>query len=93
VRGHRIDNVDGTAMVVADAIQIQPIYIAPFLAVPLLVILLLYVLISTSAKHRKKRDLKEQYMNEYGLHEAEIEIEDQDDIIEALRQFVDKNKK
>lgn len=93
VRGHRIDNLDGSAMVIADAIQIQPIYIAPFLAVPLLVILLLYVLISTSAKHRKKRDLKEEYMNEYGLHEAEIEIEDQDDIIEALRQFVDKNKK
>ena len=34
VRGHRIDNLDGSAMVVADAIQIQPIYIAPFLAVP-----------------------------------------------------------
>ena len=93
VRGHRIDNLDGSAMVIADAIQIQPIYIAPFLAVPLLVILLLYVLISTSARNRKKRDLKEEYMNEYGLHEAEIEIEDQDDIIEALRRFVDTNKK
>jgi sortase A len=92
VRGHRIDNLDGTAMVVADAIQIQPIYIAPFLAVPLLVILLLYVLISTSAKHRKKRDLKEEYMKENGLHEAEIEVEDQDDIIEALKEFVDKRR-
>lgn len=92
VRGHRIDNVDGTAMVVADAIQIQPIYIAPFLAVPLLVILLLYVLISTSAKNRKKRDLKEEYMNENGLHEAEIELEDQESIMEALREFVDKRR-
>ena len=92
VRGHRIDNVDGTAMVVADAIQIQPIYIAPFLAVPLLVILLLYVLISTSAKNRKKRDLKEEYMNENGLQEAEIEIEDQEDIIDAVKEFVDKRK-
>ena len=90
VRGHRIDNVDGTAMVVADAIQIQPIYIAPFLAVPLLVILLLYVLISTSAKNRKKRDLKEEYMNENGLAEAELEIEDQEDIIDAVKEFVGK---
>lgn len=92
VRGHRIDNVDGTAMVVADAIQIQPIYIAPFLAVPLLVILLLYVLISTSAKNRKKRDLKEEYMNENGLKDEDLEIEDQEDIIDAVKEFVDKRR-
>lgn len=90
VRGHRIDNLDGSAMVVADAIQIQPIYIAPFLAVPLLVILLLYVLISTSAKNRKKKDLKEKYMNENGLAETELEIEDQEDIIDAVKEFVGK---
>ena len=90
VRGHRIDNVDGSAMVVADAIQIRPIYIAPFLAVPLLVILLLYVLISTSAKNRKKRDLKEEYMNENGLKDEDLEIEDQEDIIDAVKEFIDK---
>lgn len=90
VRGHRIDNVDGSAMVVADAIQIRPVYIAPFLAVPLLVILLLYVLISTSAKNRKKRDLKEEYMNENGLKDEDLEIEDQEDIIDAVKEFIDK---
>ena len=90
VRGHRIDNLDGSAMVVADALQIRPIYIAPFLAIPLLFILLLYVLISTSAKNRKKRDLKEEYMNENDLHEAEIEIEDQEDIIDAVKEFIAK---
>ena len=31
VRGHRIENADGGAMVTADAIQIRPIFIAPFL--------------------------------------------------------------
>ena len=36
VRGHRIPNVDGNANLTADAIQIEPIYIAPFLAVPIL---------------------------------------------------------
>ncbi len=90
VRAHRISNIDGNAMVVADAIQIQPIYIAPFLALPLLFILLLYVLISTSAKNRKKRDLKEEYLDERGLQEAELEIEDQEDIIGAVRDFVEK---
>lgn len=90
VRGHRIDNLDGSAMVVADAIQIRPIYIAPFLAIPLLFFLLLYVLISTSAKNRKKRDLKEEYMNENNLHEAEMEIEDQEDIIDAVKEFIAK---
>jgi sortase A len=90
VRAHRIDNLNGDAMVVADAIQIQPIYIAPFLAIPLLFILLLYVLISTSAKNRKKRDLKEEYMNENGLQDSELEIEDQEDIIGAVKEFIDK---
>ena len=32
VRGHRIENISGNAMVVADAIQIRPVFIAPFLA-------------------------------------------------------------
>ena len=94
VRGHRIDNLNGNAMVVADAIQIQPVFIAPFLAVPILLLLLIYVLVSTSAGHRKKkRDLKDEYLNEKGLHEEEIEIEDQDIVIEAVKSFMEKRRK
>ena len=93
VRAHRIDNLSGDAMVVADAIQIRPVFIAPFLAVPLLFILLIYVLISTSAKYRKKRDLKEEYMNENGLHEAVIDTEDPDVVVEAVKRFVEKRKR
>ena len=52
VRGHRIPNVDGNANLTADAIQIEPIYIAPFLAVPILLILLIVFITST---HRAKR--------------------------------------
>ena len=37
-------------------------------------------------------DLADGYMKENGLHEAEIEVEDQDDIIEALKKFVDKRR-
>ncbi len=50
VRGHRVDNPDGEANVVADAMQIEPIYIAPFVAVPILVLLLILMLISTRKK-------------------------------------------
>ena len=94
VRAHRIDNLNGDAMVVADAIQIRPVFIAPFLAIPILLLLIIYVLISTSARHRKKkRDLKEEYFNENGLHEEELEIEDQDGIIDAVKSFMEKNRK
>ena len=41
VRGHRVANAQGDISVVADAFQIEPIYIVPFLAVPVLLLLLL----------------------------------------------------
>jgi len=52
VRGHRIENAQGEAKVVADAIQIESAYVAPFLAIPVLILLLLLLLISP----RKKRE-------------------------------------
>ena len=94
VRAHRISNIDGSAMVVADAIQIKPVFIAPFVAAPLLLLLLIYVLISTSARQReKKRNLKEKYLNENGLHEEVLEIEDQDIVLEAVKSILEKRKK
>ena len=54
VRGHRISNADGDAMVIADALQIEPIYIAPFLAVPILILLLIIMFIVTG-RHRRRR--------------------------------------
>ncbi len=53
VRGHRIANIDGEARVIADAIQIMPMFIAPFLIVPVVVFILLYTLIA--ARLHKKR--------------------------------------
>ena len=55
VRGHRVANAQGDVKVVADALQIQPIYIVPFLAVPILLILIIFMLITThqNMKHRK----------------------------------------
>ena len=92
VRGHRIPNVDGGAMVVADAIQIRPVFIAPFLAIPILVLLLIWMLISTSMSRRKTRDRKAEYLNEHRLVEAELEIEDKDLIIDAIRTFMEKRR-
>ena len=57
VRGHRIENADGGAMVTADAIQIRPVFIAPFLAIPILVLLLIWVLVTTSASRRDRKSV------------------------------------
>ncbi len=48
VRGHRIPNPDGDADITADALVIDPLYIAPAMAIPVLLILLLWLLLSTS---------------------------------------------
>ena len=93
VRGHRIPNVDGGAMVVADAIQIRPVFIAPFLAIPILVLLLIWMLISISMNRRKVRDRKAEYLSEHHLAEPELEIEDQDLVIDAVRAFMEKRRR
>ncbi|RSJ18462.1 class C sortase [Streptococcus intermedius] len=51
VRGHRVENVNGNAELVADAIQIRPIYITPFV-----IILLLFGLFLWS-KLRRNRNI------------------------------------
>ncbi len=55
VRGHRIENAQGEANVVADALQLEPIYIAPFIAAPMIAFLLIIMLISTSRRGRRRR--------------------------------------
>ena len=68
VRGHRIPNVHGTANVTADAIQIEPIYIAPFLAVPVIILLIALLMISTRrAKRFNSDEYKSMYLTGKGL--------------------------
>ncbi len=55
VRGHRVANAQGEATVVADALQIEPVYIAPFIAVPLLLLLVIMVFIVTGRRQRISR--------------------------------------
>lgn len=52
VRGHRVENEAEvrTIRVTADAIQIEPVYVAPLVAAPLLLLLLLALLVTTRKK-------------------------------------------
>ena len=47
VRGHRIENLQGNAKAVADAMQLDPVFVAPFLMIPLVTGLLLMMLVKT----------------------------------------------
>ena len=56
VRGSRIENEKNylEVRVTADAIRIEPVYVAPFIAVPVLVLMALWVLLMTSGKGKRK---------------------------------------
>ena len=70
IRGHRIPNADGVAELTADAIQIEPIYVAPIMAVPALIILLIVMLLSARhAKHYDPAKIVQSYLHEKGLRD------------------------
>ncbi|MDO4207826.1 MAG: class C sortase [Lachnospiraceae bacterium] len=48
VRGHRVENVNGNAQVVADALQLEAAYVAPFIMIPFIVTLLLLLFVNPS---------------------------------------------
>ena len=50
VRGHRVPNVQGNARVTADALQIEPAYVAPFIGIPIILILIVMMIIATRKK-------------------------------------------
>lgn len=58
IRGHRIENAQGEAKVIADALQIRPVYIAPFAALPLLLLLfaLMMMEVRKQAADKKARE-------------------------------------
>ena len=55
VRGHRVANPQGDAKVVADAMQIDRVYVVPFIGVPILLALLVMMLFTTG-RHARRRD-------------------------------------
>ena len=54
VRGYRIANAQGEAKVVADAMQIEPVYIAPLIGVPMVTVFLIITLVRTRKKKKRK---------------------------------------
>ena len=50
VRGHRVKNLNGNAKVVADAMQLDPRFVAPFLMLPMVLVLLLLLFTGTPVK-------------------------------------------
>ena len=52
VRGHRVPNVQGNARVTADALQIEPAYVAPFIGIPIILILIVMLIIATRKKNK-----------------------------------------
>ena len=70
VRGHRVENAQGDALVIADGMQIESIYIAPFIGVPILLILLIAMFVSTGRSGRLHR-IREKIDREYYPDEPE----------------------
>ncbi len=58
VRGHRIKNAQGEVNVIADALQVEPVYIAPFIALPLLFLLFIHMLVTSSSAKRRFTKLR-----------------------------------
>lgn len=94
VRGHRIENIDGAASVISDAVQINAFIIAPFIAVPILIILLLYILIVTSRRFQEKyRSGAKHYLQEKNLHKPVQSKKSYQEMVEMAKRIVDKNKR
>ena len=69
IRGHRVANAQGDALVTADAMQIEAIYIAPFFAIPILILLVLLLLNRTGVSQRANRAVRRAW-REYGVEEG-----------------------
>ena len=68
VRGHRVPNANGSADITADAIQVEPVFVALFIAVPVVILLILVLLISTRRAVRSdSEETKKQYLRGKGL--------------------------
>lgn len=54
VRGHRVDNAQGDADVIADAMLVESTYIIPFIAVPVLLLLFIIAMVVTGRQAKVK---------------------------------------
>ncbi|MBR2696667.1 MAG: class C sortase [Parasporobacterium sp.] len=59
VRGHRTANSNGDQNVIADAIQIDRLYVAPFIGIPIVTVLLIILIIVTANRRKRAQILRE----------------------------------
>lgn len=86
VRGHRIENVDGNASTISDAVQIKPIFIAPFIAMPICALLIIYILVVTSSFYQRRLKISaKQYLTESGLPQISTEESINQEMIDLLK--------
>lgn len=86
VRGHRIENVDGNASIISDAVQIKPIFIAPFIAMPICALLIIYILVVTSSFYQRRLKISaKQYLTESGLPQISKEESINQEMIDLLK--------
>lgn len=91
VRGHRIENVDGNASIISDAVQIKPIFIAPFIATPICIVLIAYILVVTSRSYQEKhKNLGQRYLKEHGLPLLSKEEKSYQEILNAIKTILKK---
>lgn len=67
VRGHRVRNMNGDGNVIADAMQIDKLYVVPFVGIPIVLILLVILVIVTGRQRKRKqifRNVQEEYTKE-----------------------------
>lgn len=86
VRGHRVSNAQGDALVVADAMQIETVYVAPFIGVPVLLLLIILMFIMTGVESRQHRRLR-RTIARYAGEEAIRDVEREADIKYTLGKF------
>ena len=59
VRGHRIANAQETEIrIIADALLVEPMYVAPVIAVPALALLIIWMLFMTSNFHKRRKEAR-----------------------------------
>ena len=73
VRGRRVANAMGEVKVTADAMQIEPVFVAPFIALPVLLLAMIWVISLSGRSAREKRrrtGYMQRYLTEHSLGPA-----------------------
>lgn len=86
VRGHRIPNANGDAQVIAEALQVQPAYIALAVVIVVLLVLIAYSFARMRAR-RRASDFETSFLAERGLVRPHVDMDD-----EGLQSFLQQLK-